>query len=441
MRLLLIGRGPLASPQGFPQLRLQHFVEALGADLEAKHELRVVELVPQSTPAQENIPGSQWSGHHWIAEEGPDWITKIKHLAHHPDGSADAIIAAGPHNPSRVACLIAEDIPVWADFPGDPFAEFHSLSVADTATAERFAGVFEATLPVLARADHFSVVSERQQWATLGQLELLGRMVQPGAEQMVSVVPVAIPPTKHESSNARPHHTGKQGLVIAISGGFNTWFDHQTLVSALEQFLPRHPDAQVQVTGGPLPGHYDKGHAAFESWATQYPEQVHLHGWASADEAELILSSAHVGICLDLPSLEPLLGSRTRVLWWADRGLDVICTPSCELLKHLARDGLVHGVPPQSPESVVAQLERLVASPQTSVGNKLQQEIRRIANPTTTAANLVAWARRPYRTASPPSETIGGHLAVENTRLRDQITRIHQSPTWRVLSALQRKLS
>jgi rhodanese-related sulfurtransferase len=120
---LLIGKGPLPGPSatrtGFAQLRVAHFQAALQA---AGHEVRTVLLVESPRPAL----SADWSQVVEVAEEGPGWLAELASLA---DG-AEVIVGAGPYNPSRAACLIAGDTPVFADLPGDPFAELQALATA-----------------------------------------------------------------------------------------------------------------------------------------------------------------------------------------------------------------------------------------------------------------------------------------------------------------------
>ncbi|NOY27085.1 MAG: hypothetical protein GXP62_14550, partial [Oligoflexia bacterium] len=97
---------------GFPELRTATFVYALRG---AGHEVRVAGLVPPDALEQ----GAGIQGAVLIAEEGPGWLDAVASAAQ----GADLLVGAGPHNASRAACLVAGQRPVFADVPGDPFAE------------------------------------------------------------------------------------------------------------------------------------------------------------------------------------------------------------------------------------------------------------------------------------------------------------------------------
>ena len=89
-RVLLIGRGPLPSPEqssgGFSSLRTRHFLAALRA---AGHEVRLLLLLrgARSVPTPE-----QWAGCIEIEEEGPGWLEACRDLGR----SAEVVVSAGP---------------------------------------------------------------------------------------------------------------------------------------------------------------------------------------------------------------------------------------------------------------------------------------------------------------------------------------------------------
>ena len=172
-RVLLVGSGPRPadSPKklGFPQLRTAHFQRALES---SPHAVRTVLLVPK---VDQSTSPKTWAGTHQVQEEGPGWIEQVAELSQ----DAEVLVSAGPYNPGRLACLVAGHRPVWADIPGDPFAEHQALlwsNPNEGQNQQRLAARWEAALETLERADAMSVISEPQRAAVHGQLGLLGRL-------------------------------------------------------------------------------------------------------------------------------------------------------------------------------------------------------------------------------------------------------------------------
>ena len=429
-RVLLIGRGPLpadtATVTGFSQLRTAHFRTALQG---TGHEVRVALLVPQAAPVQPQ----GWAEVVPVVEEGPGWLEQLEDLA----AEADMIVSAGPYNPGRAACLVAGERPVWADLPGDPFAELHALAAATEGglTEERIAAAEAAALPVLARADAISVISGPQRHALIGELGAVGRLL-PGTIPEVHTLPIAMPPT--EMQPPRDRAAGER-LVVALSGAFNPWFDDRTAAQGLDAALQARPQLAVVVTGGGLEGFFEQGYARFEAWARAWPDRVSLHGWVPQAELPAIIGAANLGLSLDSPGPEPELGSRTRLLSFIQHGLLPVATARCELAREMAQQGELRAVPLGDPAALTQALVALVdedGAASTAAVRAAQDRLAQAYAPARVAAPLVAWAEAPGRTQ--PAALPAAALAIQLAEERDALAQLHASPTWRTLSRLHR---
>lgn len=429
-RVLLVGRIPDATGRrtGFPELRTDAFRHALD---QAGHDVRLAGLVPLSE-ASDALP-SAWKGTVRVAEEGPDWLGALRRAAQ----GAELLIAAGPHNASRAACLIAGERPVWADLPGDPFAEVQAAALAtETALPERQAAAAAAVLPVLARADRFGAVSHRQRLLLLGQLGLVGRLAQPDSSDLVDVVPVSW----HFDLPPKPPRARQAGspLRIALVGGANAWLDVAGLCAGLDAAHSRVPSLSVLLSGGPVEGHHTAGWHSLLAWATARSWVV-LRPRLPPAALEQALSGAHVGVVMDRPGLEPETGSRTRVLFLLHQGLEVVTTTRTELCEQLAQADLVHPVPCGSPAALADALVALQAGDSGARAASAAAVLPDLLGALRTVGPVVAFADEPRRSTPVPHPF--ADLAADHARLRDQLTRVHATPTWRLLARLHGSLN
>ncbi|MEO1370619.1 MAG: glycosyltransferase, partial [Acidobacteriota bacterium] len=104
----------------------------------------------------------------------------------------DAVVAAAPV-PCLQAVRMGVDVPIWADLFGDPMSEAQAKTIVDG--GEHLSAYMQLLHAVLDRADFFSAVSERQQWALIGQLGLAGRLnAAVGGTALVQTIPCAALP-------------------------------------------------------------------------------------------------------------------------------------------------------------------------------------------------------------------------------------------------------
>ena len=437
-RILLIGLGPLpiAAPEamGFGQLRTQGFVDSL---LAAGHTVALVTLEAEGVPA----PALEGLAlHEQIAPERAGWLEAVR--AVDAQFGAEIIVSAGPYNPGRVAAAVADGRPFWMDVPGDPFAEAQAKAAfgADAAAAEAHA---RASVPGLLSADAFSVVSGAQRYALLGALGWSGRLsALPPTQRAVHVLPIAYDFGALREQPGRRREAGAP-LTVALVGGFNTWFDTDTLLEGLITAMRAHPEISVICTGGEIEGHHTQDYARFcdQIRNAGLIDRVALHGWVPHDTLPAVLAPAHVLICLDRPGLEPELGGRTRVLFGLHQGLEVLANARCEQVRELATADHIETFPQGDALALTKALtNRLQRSQHPETVTRAQAYLRQTTTSEAILTPLIEWIDAPRRFQPSPDASSAIALQRESEALRTELDSIQQSPTWRTLGAVHRRL-
>ncbi len=359
--VLLVGEGPLprlhdgswryddadARDTSFAQLRAHQFHAALVAD---GHTVRFLDARGLDTDG--------WRARWRLARR-----TEVR--------SPEVVVSAGTWAPVRVALAMAGDRPLCIDLPGDPFADAQAAihapgsaaaNAGATAAAQAATALFVAALR---RGDAFTTIGEPSRYALLGQLGVLGRLARtPPGDEQVHVTPIACAfpgiPERRERARETDLHDGAQTndagggvaqhaatpLRITLFGGFNTWLDEDATAAGLLRAMDRRP-MEVTVVGGPIPGHHEAGYARLRArveasrHAASFTWLPRLAPEALAD----VLDTADATCWIDRPGAEPELGSRTRALLAAWRGVHVVTTARCELVRDLVREGHATAVP------------------------------------------------------------------------------------------------
>ena len=260
------------------------------------------------------------------------------------------------------------EIPIWMDYLGDPMAERQMLAYVHQDDAG-LAAQWDLLAPALARADRLSGCSRTQCAAILGQLAAIGRLDRHTAlESIVHCLDPWIMPMTPDPTPG-PHFRGRafpQDAFVAIqTGGFNTWLDHQTLFAALEEAMALSPRVHFALAGGGIPGHFEEGFLWFEAAvaASRFCERFHLLGWLKPGQVPHLIAEADLGLNIDHPCPEGVLGTRSRLLDWLCGALPVMTTPGCEFAEDLGRDGHLMLVPHRDPAAIGAAIARAVATP------------------------------------------------------------------------------
>lgn len=418
-RIVLIGRGPIPGPgvtqMGFSSLRTAAFASAL---TDPSIELRIVLLIPGCQPTTPQ----DWAGIATVPEEAPGWLDRVRDLVE----GADGIVSAGPYNPGRAAIAASGSTPTWIDIPGDPMSELAALSRVQTESLSQdsIAAAMAACSAVLARADAISVISDSQRFATLGQLGLMGRTLKGEQTPNIEVIPI----TGNFGFERRSPPKWGQLTTVALSGAFNPWFDDERVCETLEVAFKLNPNLRVVTTGGGIKGFYENGFQRFKRWASNHPNRVSINEWIPHSEVESVLRKAHVGLSMDRPGPEPELGSRTRLLLFAELGLIPASTVACDLTREWVQAGALVGLS-TDPSAAGEQLASIEQSDQRCV-----ESARGLIQSTVFNTRLLAWCTNPRRTE--PTETAGAVLANELEKLKAELAQIYSSPTWSALNKL-----
>lgn len=398
MRLALIGEGGLPGPRStdtsFAQLRLHQLFTALRAE----HDVRVVDATSDDVRAA---------------------VEEIRPAA---------IVTAGMFVPTRAGVLAARDEPLCVDLPGDPFADAQMVAAFGAAdeVAKEARAVF---VPAIVRADAFTTISGPSRHALLGQLGLLGRLARtPPGDEWAHITPVAWEFPGLTEQQPRVGAPVRVGLV----GGFNTWFDAETLLAALLLAMDR-ADVDVDVVGGPIPGHHLTTWSIFAAAArtSRHAGRFHFHDRLETPRLAEVLQGCTVTVVLDRPGYEPELGSRTRILLALHQGLDVVATARCELARTLAAEGWIRAVPVGDVHAVAAAILQPSAPRDRS---PLRQ---RYSIPATTRG-LCAWAAAPARRSILGDADALIAATRERDVLRSELAELRGSPTFRALDRLRR---
>jgi hypothetical protein len=295
------------------------------------------------------------------------------------------------------------EIPIWMDYLGDPMAERQLLALrhgSDGGVDDQWAML----APVLARADKLSGCSTEQCAALLGELGAVGRLGRHTATYPLVhcvypwVEPIAPLPA------AKPLLRGSKvpaNAFLAIqTGGFNTWLDVEMLFAALELAMAKAPRVHFAVAGGAIPGHYGRGYEWFEQQVKASPrrDRYHLLGWLAAGDVPRLLAEADLGLNLDLPCAEGILGTRSRLLDWLLAGLPIVSTPGCETAQEMAAAGYLTLAPMGDAKAAARAIVAAAAARPEFLREAARQGSRWLAKahaPEACLRPLLAWAEAP----------------------------------------------
>ncbi len=302
------------------------------------------------------IPGGYDDGEPLVEEarRGKVLIYRLDPQAFHYPGVLDGLVAAyepdllvgAATSPSLRAAELARGRRVWVDLFGDPMAEAQARAAGFT-EGDQLTAYRDLLVTVLERGDAFSAVSDRQRYAAIGQLGLVGRLSRLTAgQELVHTVPCCIlEPGDRPPIGEHPQEIDEiddRDFVVLWSGGFNTWCDVDTLVEGLEEAMETDPSIRLVSTGGEITGHDDSTYQRFtESVArSRFRDRFVVKGALSAQEAASWRARANLGVVTERELYERVLGSSGRVASWLEDGLPFVCAECSELGAIVAAEGL-----------------------------------------------------------------------------------------------------
>ncbi len=416
--LLLLGHAPFddsASRRYAAQLRTLQLLQALrAADLEV--DVLGGRIPGTSAPAQEKLRQEAPALGSTVTSVPLAWLERPGVLRRQLQQRDYAAIVGAGSFASACACRISTRLPIWADLHGEPLAE--GQAKAATYGDDSYIAAFSwRTWACLRRADAFSTVSERQRFATLGQLGLAGRLNQATFDaklvHVIGSVPEPLPPAAGPS--LRGDILPLDAVAVLWLGGWNTWADPGTCFDALEQAMAARPELHFVATGGSIPGQDDRTFRAFQARVETSPhrQRFHLLGWLEQPRVHQVLLDCDIALVIDVACAETELGCRTRAATALAAGLPVLATRGVEFLELAAAADaavLIDSDPDRRTQLLTAALQRL-ASDAHERSRRADAALTFAAGRTaeTTAAALAAWAREPRR-AQDAAAVDHGHL-------------------------------
>lgn len=385
-RILLAGVGPLPDSNAerlyAPALRLWALMHTL---LRAGHTVLVAEarFGEKPDPAQPATPAGPGGADAFtkprIARVDIRW--QNAHIPLDPDLAAQALreIAAEFHpdaivTTSDVMALAAVrsriPVPLYVDYFGEPMAERQAQGAVHDSDAALY-DAWAFLLPVLLRADHFSVCSKPQRHALLGQLGAAGRLNRHTCyHNLVDVLPQGLSYETHIEPTGTVQLRGKvvppESVIVLFMGGYNTWLDEKTLYSAMEEAMSMDPAVHFVSTGGAIPGHNTLTFERFNSYVenSRFRSRFHFLGWIPTYEVGDVCDQADIAVNIDRWTHEAEFGLRNRLYMWMLRDTAVVTTAVSEEIQMFAARKLVRPVKCGAPHDVAAAILDLTRNPE-----------------------------------------------------------------------------
>jgi len=236
----------------------------------------------------------------------------------------------------HVAAMSSSKLPLWCDFFGHPMAE-RQMQAYVGSNSSGLEDQWRMILPILLRADRFSVCSNSQRLALTGELGATGRLSHQTC--MDDLVEILLPPNpfktafrKRKKNFLRGEVVPEDAKIILFTGGYNTWLDEETLFEGVEKALSKNKDFHYVSTGGDIQGHVTEVFKNFKARIenSKYKSRFHFLGWVNHDDFVQCCLESDVGVMIDQPTLEGELGCRNRLFSWLWAGMKIVTSDLSE---------------------------------------------------------------------------------------------------------------
>ncbi|MBN1552770.1 glycosyltransferase, partial [bacterium] len=361
-RLLVFGLSPLPfenTTKNFgPGIRAWQFIQPL-----LQHDCEVMLLAnripyiyPENTPPEVTISKGSFNYTHMSDHV---FRNQQKIQAYYDRFKPDAILSATIFASPPLKTL-KTDLPIWIDLFGHVMAEAQAKAYRYQSNdyLEHF---WKHEISALETGDIFSTVSKAQEYATIGELGLLGRLsAQTTGYRFTRVIPCAMDPDplEHKTQAFRGIDVPEDAFVVLWSGGYNTWTDIDTLFEGLDKAMSKNPDIWFVSTGGQIDGHDEKTYPKFlrKIAKSRYKNRFIMKGWIPKIGVTDYYFEADIGINIDLFMYEGMFGSKNRVLDWMRAGLPSLIGELCELSHDLPEKKLAFNYPLQNADALAEKL-------------------------------------------------------------------------------------
>ncbi|GEM_PF-231142 len=246
----------------------------------------------------------------------------------------EVIVAVGALAAAAAARLETE-APLWADLSDAALAEAQARAAREGDDAA-VAQALEWQWAALARADVLSGPTLRRKWELVGELAARGRLRAEGfGRDVVKCLPLAIEGGRRERRPRvlRGRTASDEDVIVLWAGQYDASVDADTLFAGVTEAMRREPRLRfVSLGGATSPGAraalHDLERRARESGLG---ERFTFLGWTSHHTTQDCYAESDIGVSVDLPSYQSLLGVRYRVLDMLRARLPVIVTEGSEL--------------------------------------------------------------------------------------------------------------
>lgn len=233
----------------------------------------------------------------------------------------------------------------------------------------------------LESADYLLCASEKQRDFWLGNLASLARInpltydADPSLRRLLDVAPFGV----SEAPATRTRHAikgevpgiGADDQVILWGGGIYNWFDPLTLIRAVAQLAPKHPQLRLYFLGVKHPNP-EVPAMQMAAAAMALAEDLGLTNthvffntdWVDYDDRVNYLLDADLGVSTHFEHVETAFSFRTRILDYLWAGLPIVTTDGDTFAGLVREHDLGAVVDPEDVPGLADALERVLYSPE-----------------------------------------------------------------------------
>lgn len=337
----------------------------------------------------------------------------------------DAVVTAGPFHPLLALPLLPKNLPVWVDIPSDPLADHHILwSQSPTEQNIKSQAVAKMALQnAISRGDVFGLISPELRISFLGQLLLSGRRLS-RPDALCHITPITRPTSQPLPPSLRKP---REQFDLLLCGSANSWLDTKSIISGLTIAMEQISNLNVHISGRAL-SNYSEGWEQLQHFSNSM-ERVHCHDWLDDVEFLDLIKKCHAGIWLDKPSIEPLLGCRTRGILMLHHRRLIIASCSNAWHRHLNEIGVLRAA--NSINGFVEAIEEEWIKP-SPISDVLGSD----RDPDTVFKPMLRWLEAPLKT----HHELDDSLNLEHQQLIQTHQALLNSRSIRGLNTLHRRL-